>query len=108
MKNKVATNSPTAIAEYMISDLGSFTTHNGDRCSGYYEIAKGTGGDSETSVSASLIENKVDLDESEWYYSVHVINDVDGVDAYIETTDDLSNDGLIHLLHEILKDIGCV
>lgn len=89
----------------MIANLGcGLTTQNGDRSSQYFPIAKGYY-HLDKFVSVSLIENKSGLPESEWFYSLHLIDDVNDNPCELYHTKDLSEDSLMNLLKEILANL---
>jgi len=89
----------------MIVDLGNGpTTENGDRSSQYFTIAKGRQHIDRT-VSVALIENIHGLPEGEGYYTLHLVDDVNGGPCELHHTDGLSEDSLMSLLKEILDDL---
>lgn len=86
----------------MIVDLGNGpATESGDRTSQYFTIAKGRRHLDRT-VSVSLIENIRGLGERERYYTLHLIDDVNGAPCELYHTTDLSEQSLMALLQEIL------
>lgn len=92
---------PKELAEAMIADLGNGpTTVNGDRASTYFLVARAEeeqGGE----VTAALIENKADLEPSEQFYGVHLIDDISMSDCRLLSTSDLETDGLVETLEEV-------
>lgn len=89
----------------MIVDLGSGPmTENGDRSSQYFTIAKGRRHIDKT-VAVALIENIHGLPEGTGYYTLHLIDDVNGKPCQLYHTDDLNEDSLVNLLKEILDSL---
>ncbi len=89
----------------MIVDLGNGpATQNGDRSSQYFIIAKGRRHLDRT-VSAALIENVSGLAKHEWYYTLHLIDDVNGGQCELYHTPNLSGESLVGLLKEILDTL---
>lgn len=89
----------------MIVDLGSGpATENGDRTSQYFTIAKGRK-HIDRKVSVALIENINSLAEGERYYTLHMIDDVNGRPCELYHTADLSEASLVTLLKEILDNL---
>lgn len=95
------------LAVELISDLGNGpATANGDRSSQYFRIAMGSA-DIAKEVSVALIEY-LPLHKGmseEGYYGIHIVDDVSGESCNLEFTDDLSEEGLIKLLTEILSGL---
>ena len=103
-KGYIVLCSPTQ-ALGMIVDLGSGPmTENGDRSSQYFTIAKGRRHIDKT-VTVALIENIHGLSEGTGYYTLHLIDDVNGKPCQLYHTDDLSEDSLVNLLKEILDSL---
>ena len=84
---------PAELADAMLRDLGNGPESvNGDRSSRYFLVAKEAENDGE--VSAALIENKAFLQPREWFYSVHLIDNISMADCELICTDNLSNQSL--------------
>lgn len=104
----VTVGSGLAIA--MIETLCTgLVAENGDRMTQPCIIAKSAEENGEKgigrTVSVSLRENKVELPENEWYYSLHVIDDVSGCDCMTYYTQSLNTAELMTLLGEILDSL---
>lgn len=78
-------------------------TDSGDRTSRYIDIATVMG--RKSFVKAALIEEKSGLPESEWGYSLHVLNDVDGADGFFLTTEHLDEEELAELLDDLAYNL---
>lgn len=105
---KVPANTPTALAKALIADLGNGEeTWNGDRTSTYTVIASGIGQYENAKVYASLIKEKAGLPTEDWGYSLHIINNIDGTNCELKSTDSLDEQELVSLLEKVLTDIGC-
>lgn len=91
-------------AATLIADLPyGVPTHNGDRTSRYIDIATVMG--RKSFVKAALIEEKTGLPEDEWGYSLHVLNDVDGTDGFLLTTEHLDEEELAELLDDLAYNL---
>lgn len=101
-KRKELLAEPAALAHFMIGDLGN-GAEGYDRWSNYFGVAKEAGSERAEKVTVALGEAKHNLPESEWYYTIHVINDVDGTDCGLHHTDHLSEDELVALLTDLMK-----
>lgn len=97
-----------AFACEMIADLekSGCVSQNGDRESRYFPIAMGREERRHKRVEAALIEEASDLPRESAGYSIHVIDDVDGVDCKTFTTEHLDEGELVALLSEILNKLG--
>lgn len=97
-----------AFACEMIADLkkGGLVNQNGDRESRYFPIAMGRGERQRERVTAALIEEANGIPEEKAGYSLHVINDVDGADCQVFTTEHLDEGELVLLLMEILDKLA--
>ena len=73
----------------LLATLGCASTVNGNRCSDYFIIAE----DEEigNDLSVSLIEERANLPQREWGYSMHVINDIK--DTFCQIYHDDGNPG---------------
>lgn len=73
----------------LLATLGCTSTVNGNRCSDYFIIAE----DEEigNDLSVSLIEERANLPQREWGYSMHVINDIK--DTFCQIYHDDGNPG---------------
>jgi len=69
------------LAAALLRDLGAFTTHNGDRSTNYFVLAKDE--IAGTDVSVSLIEERAGLPRNEWGYSLHVVDNITPSDCAI-------------------------
>lgn len=95
---------PQELTEALLRDLGNGPASiNGDHSSGYFVVAKETDGDDE--VTAALIENKAFLKPKEWFYSVHLIDDITMADCELVCTDSLSRQNLVRTVEEIYGSI---
>lgn len=103
MAKYIITTTGEALAKDLIASLGATTTEIGDRVSDYFELARGSEGD--TSVSVSLIENVHGLDGEEPYYGVHIIDDISSKDCFMRYTKTLNRNELISLLDTIIKSL---
>jgi len=109
MKPKKGVFTPEKLACILISDLSDTrTTYNGDRCSDYFVMAKGIGEKECSNVSVLLIEGKANLPKDEWYYAIHVINDIDDSNCYVECTKTLDKQELAALLAKNMRDLNCI
>lgn len=89
----------------MIADLGNGpATEAGDRTSQYFTIAKGMQ-HLEKKVSVALIENISGLAEDRRYYTLHLIDDVNGTPCKLYHTAGFSELSLMALLKEILDGL---
>lgn len=89
----------------MIVDLGNGpNTENGDRTSQYFTIAKGRQHLDKT-VSVVLIENTCGLPKDKQYYTLHMIDNVNGTPCELYHTNDLSDEALMDLLEKILDGL---
>ena len=97
-----------AFAYEMIADLGKSgcVSQNGDRMSRYFPIAMGRRESQGERVTAALIEEADGIPKEEAGYSIHVINDVDGGDCQVFTTEHLDEGELALLLMEILDKLA--
>lgn len=95
---------PQELTEALLRDLGNGPASiNGDRSSGYFAVAKETDGDDE--VTAALIENKAFLKPKEWFYSVHLIDDITMADCELICTEDLDKKCLTRTIEEMYDSI---
>ncbi len=95
---------PAELADAMLGDLGNGPASiNGDRSSGYFQIAKETDGDGE--VTAALIENKAFLKPEEQFYSIHLIDDITMADCELICTDDLDNQHLVSAIERMYDSV---
>lgn len=102
--NKIVLVYPASTAFTLIQNLGAGEpTVNGDRTSGYINIATEMG--RKKYVKATLIEEKNGLPPEDQGYALHIINDIDGTDGVIVRTDRLDEDDLEALLGKILEDL---
>lgn len=100
----IITNTPGLLAVELLSDLeNGSATANGDRSSQYFRVAHGSA-DISKEVSVALIEYLPPLKgmKEEGYYGIHIVNNVSDESCDLEFTDDLSEEGLVKLLTEIL------
>lgn len=96
-------DTPANLARSMIEDLGNGAMEGFDRWSSYFGLAVGKDEESQGQVMAALGEAKHDLPEDEWYYTLHIINDVDGTDCELHHTDHLREEELVALLEELME-----
>lgn len=82
------------------------TNQNGDRMSCYFPIAMGKGKKRRERVVAALVEEANGIPKESAGYSLHVINDVDGADCQVFTTEHLDEGELALLLNEILDKLA--
>lgn len=95
---------PQELTEALLRDLGNGPASiNGDHSSGYFVVAKETDGDDE--VTAALIENKAFLKPKEWFYSVHLIDDITMADCELICTEDLDKKCLARTIEEMYDSI---
>lgn len=93
---------PNDCAEMLVGMLGKGEqTVNGDRTSGYVNIA--TDRNEERFVKASLIEEAKDLFPEDAGYALHILNDIDETDGRLVRTARLDTDELADLLKEVLE-----
>ena len=105
MKNYKFVMEPQTLIETMLHDVGNGPVSiNGDRSSRYFIVAKEKG--SGEAISAALIENKAYLKESEWFYSVHVIDDITMADCELICTDGFSRIALNRSVEEMYDSLG--
>ena len=69
----------------------------------YFAVAKEPDGDDE--VTAALIENKAFLKPKEWFYSVHLIDDITMADCELICTEDLDKKCLARTIEEMYDSI---
>ena len=74
IKENIKVADLSQLAEDLLQGLGATATVNGDRGSEYFVLAKDEAAG--TDLSVSLIEERANLPESEWGYSLHVIDDI--------------------------------
>ena len=99
---------PASLAQALIADLGNGEeTWNGDRTSSYLTVAHGTGDKESSKVYISLIEEKANIPNEEWGYTLHIINNVDGANCVLKSTDTLEEKELIALLEGVLDELNC-
>lgn len=55
----------------------------------------------------SLIEEKANIPNEEWGYTLHIINNVDGANCVLKSTDTLEEKELIALLEGVLDELNC-
>lgn len=102
---KIIRTSPASAALALISDLGcGEPTENRDRTSRYLEIGCNRS-DMSKKISICLIEEKNYLEEKDWGYSVHIIDDASDSCKMI-STDELSTAALEKALQKLFSDLG--
>ena len=96
-----------AFVHEMIADLSrvGLITENGDRKSRYFPVAMGRKEKSDRRVEMALIEESSGIPQDEAGYAFHVINDVDGTDCQMFTTDHLDTSEPLALFDSILKKL---
>lgn len=104
MSRCVYTDTAAIVAEALVADLGNGpTTQNGDRSSNYMILAADQTGKRVASVA--LIENKTNLEPTEWFYALHVVDDISCRPCELHTLDDLNLDGIVSELSAIMARI---
>lgn len=104
MSRYTCTDTARVVAEALVADLGNGpTTQNGDRSSSYMILATDQTGERTTSVA--LIENKAFLEPNEWFYALHIIDDIRYRLCELRTLDDLSLDGVVSELEAIIAQL---
>ena len=95
-------NDPEMIARQLIEDLDN-GRHNGyDRISNYFVLAEEVR--FSNALSVSIIEERDGLPPEEYYYSVHVIDDLTNTDAELLSTDYQTLESLTELLRSVQKE----
>ena len=93
---------PDSGAAVLIKMIGEGEpTINGDRTSGYVNIATVYG--TNKFVRASLIEEAKDLHPEDCGYALHILNEIDETDGAFVRTSKLDEKELVELLKEVLK-----
>ena len=101
-QKKIPVIFPRSGAEMFIASLGAGgLTDNGDRTSGYYNIA--TNFSNDKFVRAALIEEAKDLHPEDQGYALHIINDIDEIDSKVLRTPTLDKKELETLLKDVLE-----
>ncbi len=93
------------LAYDMIQALDSgMQTENGDRYTVYFVIAKDATRTGHT-ISISLTENIANLPENEWFYGLHVVDDIFDKPCELRFTEHLDKGELAKLIEGIVKDL---
>lgn len=104
MSKKIIEAYPGAMAYRLVHELQNGPlTQNGDRTSGYFPVAKGTGPNLGKKVYVCLIEEKNGIPRCSWGYGLHVIDNVDGADCSWFQTDSLQGTELVRILTELFR-----
>ena len=93
------------MANLLLSDIKSEASSNsyGERVSDYYVFLVNGNGDS---ISMQLTEETHSLQETEYYYSLHLVDDVTGKDCDIFSTVDFTEESVAKLVAEVMA--GCL
>lgn len=103
-RKKIPVIFPRSGAEMFIASLGAGElTNNGDRTSGYYNVA--TNFSNDKFVRAALIEEAKDLHPEDQGYALHIINDIDEIDSKVLRTATLDKKELEMLLKDVLESM---
>lgn len=94
--------SPQELMRDLLGDLknGTATIH-GDRVSPYHVIAEKNG----SRIVCSLIENINGLNDSDRFYGLHLIDDVNMADCSLLSTDHLDTSELLRLIKSVYEQI---
>lgn len=104
MSRYFCTDTARTVAEALVADLGNGpTTQNGDRSSNYMMLSTDQTG--ERTASVALIENKAFLEPNEWFYALHIIDDISYRPCELRTLNDLSLDGIVSELEVIIAQL---
>ena len=105
-RQKLPLQWPSEAAEELVTSLGSGeATSNGDRTSQYIDVVAEDGGPADSTIKVALVEQKSGLDESEWGYALHVINDIDRSPCQIMETEKLDMKQLRKLLSRVIFEM---
>jgi len=104
LRKKIVFDSPAILTATLVFSLRNGPVNdNGDRTSGYFNIATAYG--KKGFVKANLTEEAFDLPEFDRGYAVHIINDIDGTDCKTFRTESLDENELEKLFEKILNDL---
>lgn len=104
--NGIVTIVSSKFARFLIDDLGNGEpTHNDERTSRYYTVARGRGTNSGKECKVALVERTEGYGLDKDYYELHLINDIDMSACKLFFTDHLSEQELIDLLETILRQL---
>ena len=93
---------PEQAVDRLLETLGDGEpTINGDRISRYLDIATVYGDD--RFVRVALIEEAKDLHPEDQGYALHILNDIDGTDGRLVSTESLDEDQLLELMKEVME-----
>jgi hypothetical protein len=108
---KIASSVTAAeIVENLYADMenGNLTNTHGERISAYHAFLWDEDGNC---IAVQATEEKDGLPEGEYFYSVHVVDNITGKDCELYCTDELSKESLLVLVSDIIKtaldDVVC-